>query len=172
MPNRGWPLFRLCTKCQTKIDRQLLSNKKSRISRPATILMVVIISDYLANPGGSMKDNLTRALAFPRDLIKLSLVREECPQNWNFSTEATECLTCHDGQECNWLVRNDEFAALEERSLETLVTDLEIALDIVRAHVACEYHAPRMCSCSACAWLKHAQTIRDDYSQRTYRQLS
>jgi len=118
-----------------------------------------------------MKENLIRALAFPRDLIQLSLVREECPQNWNFSSDAKECLSCHDGQECNWLLSNDQFAALEEKPLEALVSDLEIALDIVRAHVACAYHAPRTCSCSACAWLKQAQTIHDDYSQSMYGRL-
>jgi len=91
-----------------------------------------------------MKENLIRALAFPRDLIQLSLVREECPQNWNFSSDAKECLSCHDGQECNWLLSNDQFAALEEKPLEALVSDLEIALDIVRAHVASDNLIPKI----------------------------
>lgn len=110
-----------------------------------------------------MKEHVIKALAFPRDLMRQNLELEGCAHNGDYAKDDVNCLLCKDTQECDWLSHNDEYVALAQKPMETLVTDLEFALDFVRAQVAYWYHEPKKCTCSACQWVGQAQLLYDDY---------
>ncbi|KPK55465.1 MAG: hypothetical protein AMS22_04325 [Thiotrichales bacterium SG8_50] len=108
-----------------------------------------------------MRKQMLEALAYPRDLIRSGLDVDNCPHSGNYAAEDIECLTCFDGPECRWLYHNDEFVALEGKSLAELADALEFALEHVSAQVIHSSHNQRTCRCDACAWLRKSQKLLD-----------
>jgi hypothetical protein len=99
------------------------------------------------------------ALVFPRFLVRGSIELHRCPHNANFAEADTTCHLCDFGPECQWLVHNDEFAALASKSLEELVDALEFALGYVDVQISHWGHNRRHCHCDACTWLRRAKHL-------------
>lgn len=108
-----------------------------------------------------MKKEVIIALMFPRTLIRGEIAPVECPHAGNYAPKDRRCLECYCGAECEWLFSNDEFVALEEKSLDELEGALEFAVGYVDAQVLRLGHNTSTCRCDACAWLKTGMSLID-----------
>ena len=108
-----------------------------------------------------MKNEIIEMMAFPRDLIRGNVPFETCGHAGHYARRDPECRVCESRLECEWLYHNDEFAALEQKSLESLLEALQSALLYVDACVYRAGHDPKHCSCNACTWLTRAQAVYD-----------
>lgn len=108
-----------------------------------------------------MKEEIIKALVFPRAMIRGEIAIDDCPHAGNFSSQDVVCQECHCGAECEWLFSNDELVALEEKSLEELEGALEFAVGYVDARIMYLGHEATNCRCHACRWLKTGMALVD-----------
>lgn len=106
-----------------------------------------------------MHQRIIAALTYPRSLMRGNLALEDCAHNGDYCGEDLHCAACDYVYECSWLCNADEYAALENRSLATLVAALDFALDYVRAQIALADHDPQSCRCASCGWLRRAENL-------------
>lgn len=106
-----------------------------------------------------MRDELIAALAYPRTVVRDSIVPDDCPHNHSFDCKDRRCLNCEFEVECLWLCRNDEFAALSLRPLEGLVDDLEFSLGYIQRRINEPKHNSAYCRCATCAWSHETEAL-------------
>jgi hypothetical protein len=106
-----------------------------------------------------MKNQILGLLAFPRALLRDDIEFDDCPHSGNFAIEDAGCQECGAGVECAWLYSNEEYAALEDRSLEELIDSLDFARAYVEFRVDRWGHNRRTCSCEACRWVRNAGRV-------------
>ncbi len=107
----------------------------------------------------SVRKKLIDALSFPRQLVHDGLELDKCPHNGFYSESDPRCGRCEQQIECEWLLRNDEFVALQQKPLADLVDALEFALMHVNAYAGTAGHEVRACHCEVCGWLRKAQRL-------------
>ncbi|MCH1928511.1 hypothetical protein L6232_27325, partial [Shewanella sp. C31] len=66
-------------------------------------------------------------------------------------------LTCHQGMECIWINHNDEFVAVEKKSVAELKQQLLIAVDFIDSSLTPHHLSRRQCQCENCLWLRKVQ---------------
>ncbi|MFZ0256939.1 MAG: hypothetical protein WAN46_15140 [Gammaproteobacteria bacterium] len=115
-----------------------------------------------------MKEEIIKALGFPRAVICGAISIEECPHAGNFSPQDVECKNCRCGAECEWLFSNDELVALEEKSLDELEGALEFAVGYVDARIMRLGHQTTNCHCHACTWLKTGMALVDQVAAMSW----
>ncbi len=108
-----------------------------------------------------MKRRLIELLAYPRALVRDRIDLETCPHAGYYDREDGRCVHCDARPECAWLNRNDEFVALERKSIGELLPALAFAMDVVNIHVARGEHDPSSCGCESCRWLREATEIHE-----------
>ena len=106
-----------------------------------------------------MKREIIKALAYPVSLARGGIDLHDCDHCGHYDETGSDCSQCVQAPECEWLRGHDEFASLEEKSLEELESALQFALGLVAAQITHWGHAPRVCRCEACAWLRQAQRL-------------
>jgi len=109
-----------------------------------------------------MKNRILELLEFPRELVRGDMDLEECPHQGLYDLHDKICLECDQGEECDWLYGNDEFAALELHDQAQLLKALGFGLCYVRAAIAQWNHNIHVCQCTACSWFKQAQKTYDE----------
>ncbi len=109
-----------------------------------------------------MREKLIRALSYPRFLMRDYLDLDDCAFHGTYDRNCPQCRACNQEPECQWLVSNDEFAALEGRPLVELIRAVEVAITYVDARVAFWDHDRRMCACDACRWLRSTHHLLDE----------
>ena len=112
-----------------------------------------------------MRQRIIDALAYPRILVLANLDADECPQNLYFNAAHPTCRHCHQGEECRWLNRNDEFTMLSTKPIEALYESLLFCIDFVNAQCAYASHNTRRCDCESCQWVRQARKLAREYSQ-------
>lgn len=115
-----------------------------------------------------MKEEIIKALVFPRAMIRGEIAIEECPHAGNFCWQDVACQRCDCGAECEWLFSNDELVALEEKSLEELEGALEFAVGYVDARITRLGHESANCRCHACTWLKTGMALVDQVAAMSW----
>jgi hypothetical protein len=110
----------------------------------------------------SMSERVIKALAYPRFQLRGDLDLGDCPHGGLYDTQDPECLECNIGPECRWLYSNEEFAALQQKSLRDLIDALEFAIEYVDALVTEWEHKRHQCRCEACTWLRDAHRLFDE----------
>ncbi len=108
-----------------------------------------------------MRQGLIEALSYPRELVRNDMDLDDCPHNGLYDNEDGRCLACPQRPECEWLYDNEEFAALEQKSIAEILAALEIASDYVAAQIAYWEHDSRQCGCTSCTWLRDALRLVD-----------
>jgi hypothetical protein len=112
-----------------------------------------------------MRQRIIDALAYPRILVLANLDADECPQNLYFNPAHPTCRHCHQGEECRWLNRNDEFTMLSTKPIEALYESLLFCIDFVNAQSAYANHNTRRCDHESCQWVRQARKLAREYSQ-------
>ena len=107
----------------------------------------------------AMRERILELLAQARAMMRGQIELYECSHNGDFIPDSRECGQCDYEFECQWLFNNDEFVALERKTLETLHESLEFALYYVDAQVVRWGHDKRGCHCDACAWLRDCRNL-------------
>ena len=115
-----------------------------------------------------MKEEIIKALVFPRAVIRGEISIEACPHAGNFAPQDARCRECHCGAECEWLCSNDEFVALEQKSLDELEGALEFAVGYVDARIMRLGHEATNCRCHACTWLKTGMALVDQVATMSW----
>jgi hypothetical protein len=113
-----------------------------------------------------MKEEIIQALNFPRVFIHDAIDDEACPHNGHFAHNDPGCQHCTVMEDCSWLSRNDACVSLTKKPVEVLASELEFAMDYIQAQLSYWYHNPATCSCSACSWLRNAQSVYDQFNDR------
>lgn len=116
----------------------------------------------------NVKEEIIKALVFPRAVIRGEIALEECPHAGNFSPQDIACQECHCGAECEWLFSNDELVALEEKSLDELEGALEFAVGYVDARIMRLGHEVTNCHCRTCAWLRTGMALIDQVAAMSW----
>ena len=106
-----------------------------------------------------IKQDIIETLDFPRCHIKSNLELEQCPYNGSFNFQSQTCHDCNYGYECKWLLHNDEFVAMKEKSLADLKRALAFAIGYVDSFVGEWGHNSRTCMCESCSWLRNTQKL-------------
>jgi hypothetical protein len=109
-----------------------------------------------------MKHRIIEALAYPRTLVRNHIDPSECSHSGHFNATDDECQDCYHNAECEWLHSNDEFVALQGKSIEELEGALEFAIGFVDALVTRRGHHTRTCRCEACVWLRDTEQLFND----------
>ena len=112
-----------------------------------------------------MREKLIRALSYPRFLVRDHLDLDECDFHGAYDPTCPQCRVCHQEPECQWLISNDEFAALEERKVAELIRAVELAVVYVDARVSFWEHNRRECVCDACRWLRSTRQLLHESSK-------
>lgn len=115
-----------------------------------------------------MREIIISALEFARHLIHSQIDLHDCPHNGFYDKSDIRCLDCEFEAECEWLVSNDEFAALGEHSLSRLTDALEFASSYVDAQVTRLEHDMDRCSCDSCVWLRGGRKLLEQAQQQKY----
>lgn len=108
-----------------------------------------------------MRQGLIETLSYPRELVRNDIELDDCPHSGLYDDEDGRCLACPQQPECEWLYNNEEFVALQQRSIGEILAAVEIALDYVAAQIAYWEHDSKQCGCTSCAWLRHALCLVD-----------
>jgi len=106
-----------------------------------------------------MRDRIIKSLAYARYQVQQHLELDDCPHSAQYDQQDQRCQKCEFGPECQWLCSNDEFAALERKSTETLVDALVFSLGYIDALITRWGHDSDECRCEACAWLREAVQV-------------
>lgn len=120
----------------------------------------------------NVKEQIMKALEFPRAVICGAISTEECPHAGNFSPQDVGCKDCRCSAECEWLFSNDELVALEEKSLDELEGALEFALGYVDARIMRLGHQTTNCHCHACTWLKTGMALVDQVAAMSWAEVA
>lgn len=107
------------------------------------------------------KARLIELLAYPRKRILQSMEVAHCPHAVFFNPCDEQCIHCHQGMECQWMNRNDELVAVEQKSVKELKQQLLIAVDFVDSSLSPHHLSRRQCQCDNCVWLRNVQTTLD-----------
>jgi hypothetical protein len=109
-----------------------------------------------------VKARIIKALDYPREYVRSNLMLEGCPHNSMYDDVDGRCLSCDDRFECEWLLNNDEFAALEQKPEKQLLQALGFAVELVTAEITRWEHDSGRCHCEACTWLRETQQLYDE----------
>lgn len=108
-----------------------------------------------------MKENILKALEFPRDMIRENVDLRSCRFNGHYVGELG-CRLCNAATECKWLTQHDEFSNLSQKPLAEIADALEFAMHFVEALVVESDHESEVCRCEACRWVRGArETVAD-----------
>ncbi len=108
------------------------------------------------NTAATMKENILKALEFPRHMIRENVDLLSCRFNGHYVGELG-CKLCNAATECKWLTQHDEFSNLARKPLAEVGEALEFAMHFVEALVMESDHDCEMCRCEACHWLRGAR---------------
>jgi hypothetical protein len=111
-----------------------------------------------------MKENILKALEFPRNLIRENVDLRSCRFNGHYVGELG-CKLCNKATECKWLTHHDEFSSLSHKPLAEVAEALEFAIHFVEALVMESDHECEVCRCEACQWLRGARQTVADFHQ-------
>ncbi len=106
-----------------------------------------------------MRQKILQALAHSRAIMRNQIELHDCFHNGNYAANTMECGQCEFEFECHWLCNNDEFVALEQKSMDALIDSLEFAQCYVDALVTRRGHDRRLCRCEVCAWLRKVRRL-------------
>lgn len=109
-----------------------------------------------------LKASIIKMLSESRSLVKGQIELHSCIHTGHYSDRHKTCRLCEYGYECRWLYQNDEFAALECKSIEALGESLEFAEAYIDAIVTRCSHNRQHCPCEACSWLRRACRLLDE----------
>lgn len=107
-----------------------------------------------------MRDTIIKLLELPRRVIRGEIAIEDCGHAGFYSPADSACRVCETRMECEWLFRNDEFAALSEKPLDTVMDAFDSAVLYVDAFVARAGHEATECGCELCSWIRQAQDLQ------------
>ncbi len=111
----------------------------------------------------TMKENILKALEFPRVMIRENVDLRSCRFNGHYVGELG-CKLCNAATECRWLTQHDEFSSLSHKPLAEIAEALEFAMHFVEALVMESDHNSEVCRCEACRWLRGArETVAEFY---------
>ena len=106
-----------------------------------------------------MRGKIVKALTHSRILVRDQIELQACIHNGNYVAGNSECQFCQFEFECQWLYKNDEFAALQLKTTENLLEALQFAEAYVDAMITRWGHNKRICGCETCAWLRHTRRL-------------
>ncbi len=109
-----------------------------------------------------MKNRIIDALAYARYFVRKDIELDLCPHNGLFAAPDPRCRHCQFAAECAWLYDNEEFVALQTRSLEALVLSLDDAVKYVHASCLQWDHPTEECPCESCSWIRDATGVFDE----------
>lgn len=115
-----------------------------------------------------MKENILKALEFPRNMIRENVDLRSCRFNGHYVGELG-CKLCDAATECKWLTQHDEFSSLSQKPLAEIAEALEFAMHFVQALVVESEHESEACGCEACHWLRGARETVADFHQGSNR---
>jgi hypothetical protein len=105
------------------------------------------------------KSLLIGLLDYPRKRILQSMELKSCPHAGFINCNDEQCLHCHQEMECAWMNHNDEFVAVEEKSVQYIKQQLLIAVDFIDSSLTPYHLSRRSCECENCVWLRRAQKV-------------
>jgi hypothetical protein len=94
---------------------------------------------------------------FPRRRILQSMDVYHCPHAVFYNQRDERCITCHQGEECLWMNRNDALISLERKPINELKQQLLIAVDYIDANLTPHHLSRRDCDCDNCNWRNRVQ---------------
>jgi len=106
-----------------------------------------------------MKNRIIELLSFPRQMLHDDIDLETCLHAGFYDTKDRVCRECENEGQCRWLSANDEFVALERKSVRSLAKSLAFVLEYMNAQVGRWGHDPNVCKCSSCRWLREASGL-------------
>lgn len=106
-----------------------------------------------------MREKIVKALINSRTLVRDQIELHDCIHNGHYVAGNSRCQYCEFGFECQWLYKNDEFAALEQKPIENLLEALQFAEAYVDAIVTRWEHDKRICRCDTCTWLRYTRRL-------------
>lgn len=107
---------------------------------------------------GYLKDRLLETLKYPRYLMRTEIGLEQCPNDGQYSEADAHCRDCVDGEDCRWLLAQENESALSDRPLEQLISALGYAIESVDSLIDPNQHDP-LCHCDTCLWRKQADSL-------------
>lgn len=105
----------------------------------------------------NLRKHLIELLVLPRDLMQDKIDIPNCPHSGFYNALAHDCINCIKDEECKWLMSNDEFVAMNEKSINKLLSALKFSVEFVETQVLVWGHKINSCQCKVCAWLDEAK---------------
>ena len=109
-----------------------------------------------------MRGKLIKALAHSRILVRDQVELQACIHNGHYVAGNSECKFCEFEFECQWLYKNDEFAALQHKTTDNLLEALQFAEAYIDAMITRWGHNKRTCCCETCTWLRNVRRLLRD----------
>ncbi len=121
--------------------------------------------DYNSGDEQMLRGIILDLLHYPRQIFQDDQDLDDCPHGGFYNENEKDCELCEQLSRCRWLLSNDEFVDLKQKTTEQLLDALRFARDQICMNVLTVPHR-NTCKCEICSWLVIADVCLVDTASR------